>query len=638
MRGNSDKARPRNSPGDLLRRWVALPAFFLASCAGSDVSPRSPWPESFIRPESVSFLAADPTDQPRFGGGDDAWTEVPRESLQGGWAAGKLAEFGETGWYRLRFPPIASGEGLAFSPGYLGNIAEIYWNGEKLGQRGSFSPYIGLPWTAGLNVFPLDAASVSPDEPNTVAIRVRNFFGPGGLLGPVPVVAPADSLRLSIHEREAPLAAPLSGLLFLLGTLLAISLPVTIRYWREPFGWSFCGLVLCEFSMHALRARILLAGEWPSLAAIEWVTWLWVFAYPACAVLTVRRLFCEDGIGRFTIAFATAVLLIGGILTPFATDIKTEIWTSLGGLFCGLTSFWLVFASVVRAVKLRAPQARIALAALLVIAGSFLPDFLNFFGPFVSEVGRWTPPSAWGFLLFAGTFGSLALFRLARHRDRSRRLSERLLAIRDDERSRIARDLHDGAARNVAAIKLHLELAAGDTLNNDERSRAVSLLGDVLRDLRQAARGLHPSILDRIPLGEAMRTYARILRSKPEDISLTIDPELDHLEKQTAGQLYRIFQEGLSNAVEHSEANRVVVRIKVISSSFVRLVIEDDGKGLPDTSEGLGLGSIRERVDAEGGKVAWTSPPSGGTRLEVELPIRPRFGDAAQHSPGRTLS
>ncbi|MCB1086684.1 MAG: hypothetical protein KDM63_06540 [Verrucomicrobiae bacterium] len=616
-------ARPppvtRRFTGGLARYFVGLAGFCLIGCVDHGTEPRSAWPSGFTPPESIRFRTGDDPAWAGPGTNDADWTPVSPESLDGGWQDAGLAEVGETGWYRLRLPALSFGEGLAFCPGYVSNIAEIYWNGEKLGQRGNFDPYIGLPWTAGLDAFPLDSVSLSTDGPNVVAIRVRNFFGPGGLQGPPPVVGPVDSLKLAIYERERASIPPLAGLLFLLGTLLAVALPVTIRHWRELFGWCFCGLVLAELVMHALRARILIFGEWPGLGAMLTAGWLWIFAYPACALLMVRRLFGDNGIGRPAVVFAIASLSVGLVLTPMAANLHTEIWANLGGALIGLMAIGWTFAIVLGAVRRREPQARIGLAALLIIAVSFIPDFLNFFGPFFSEIGQWTPPSAWGFVLFSGTFGALALMRLARHRERSRQLGERLLAIRDDERARIARDLHDGAARNVAALKLHLELESGESLGCDERDRAVGLLDDILRDLRGAARGLHPSVLDRMTLSEAMREYARILEADGERLSLRIDPSVDRLERSIAGQIYRIFQEGLSNAVRHGEATSIRADLTVTPKATVRLILEDNGKGAGAVNSGLGLQSIRERVDAEGGRMSWTVSENEGARLEVEL-------------------
>jgi signal transduction histidine kinase len=222
-------------------------------------------------------------------------------------------------------------------------------------------------------------------------------------------------------------------------------------------------------------------------------------------------------------------------------------------------------------------------------------------------------------------------------------LIRRLLSAQEDERKRIARELHDEAGQSLAGLMLELEAARLDT------SRGTPVTPDTLARLRrlaartvEAVRGLiydlRPAVLDDLGLVPALRWYTQTqIASRGLQVNMServggerVDPELE-----TA--LFRIAQEALWNAVKHARATRVDVELLRTGDRLV-LRIRDDGLGLaagdaapgPHGRVGVGLGGMVERAAALGGTVRVASRTDGGTEVVAEFPaVAVRRGQTA---------
>jgi signal transduction histidine kinase len=217
--------------------------------------------------------------------------------------------------------------------------------------------------------------------------------------------------------------------------------------------------------------------------------------------------------------------------------------------------------------------------------------------------------------------------------DRSLRLREmaaRVNAAAEEERRRVAGELHDGIAQSLAALNLRVRLArsAGDPqvrqMALDEISGGIS---DAILELRRMARGLRPPALEMLGLAAAMSSHAR---SVGEAAGLVTDFDADNvsglLTPDAELSLYRIFQESLSNVVRHSGASRVSVQLKR-RDNFVELSVIDDGQGFDASGavgarRGLGLFGMEERAAFMGGTVTIRSTKGQGTSVFVSVPIQ----------------
>ncbi len=212
------------------------------------------------------------------------------------------------------------------------------------------------------------------------------------------------------------------------------------------------------------------------------------------------------------------------------------------------------------------------------------------------------------------------------------RLARSVYRVQEDEKRRLARDLHDGIGQNLTALKHQLGVVIADssTLNSHDRERierAIGLCATTLDDTRQLSRLLRPQVLDDLGLEPALRWLTRTLGESSEiPIEVQIEP-LPALPAELESVLFRIAQEALGNVLRHASANQALVRLAP-RDGWLRLVVWDDGIGFDVTaadarsSSGVssGLSGMRERARLFGGRVAIESRP-GDTRIIAQIPI-----------------
>jgi signal transduction histidine kinase len=230
--------------------------------------------------------------------------------------------------------------------------------------------------------------------------------------------------------------------------------------------------------------------------------------------------------------------------------------------------------------------------------------------------------------------------------DERRRLLGRVLQAAEDERTRIAHDLHDGPVQQLAVLNYDIfrarkrlaELAGradveeltGDLQETDEVLGGVENgLGEEVRVLRRLMGALRPPVLDNRGFGEALGEHARRFE---QETGIAVDLGLGlaaRLPQEIETILYRITQEALNNVAKHAKAGQVTVTVDQLDDGRVRLRVRDDGVGF-DTSntaqllrEGhFGLAGMRERASLVDGTLEIGSIPGHGTTIEVRLPTK----------------
>jgi two-component system NarL family sensor kinase len=208
----------------------------------------------------------------------------------------------------------------------------------------------------------------------------------------------------------------------------------------------------------------------------------------------------------------------------------------------------------------------------------------------------------------------------------------RLLRSREEERGRLARDLHDGPIQALVGLKVQmgLLLASAPEGHSAVRDALTAIRAEVqglLDELRQVCADLRPPMLDTLGLGAALRALAAEWPSQSEaTVALELPPDamLRSLPVEVAVNLYRVAQEGLNNAARHAAARHLTIRLAWEAATLV-LTLRDDGQGftVPDALEDLvaqgrfGLAGMRERVELIGGTLALDSAPGEGTTVRV---------------------
>lgn len=204
-----------------------------------------------------------------------------------------------------------------------------------------------------------------------------------------------------------------------------------------------------------------------------------------------------------------------------------------------------------------------------------------------------------------------------------------MLRISDYEQQRLGHDLHDGVGQQLTAIELILFQLASRTVDPAQRDgldRVGQSLRAAITDVRALARGLAPFILDAGGLQSALASLASAADGTAVRCRLACPAILPTIEQEAATQLYRIAQEALNNALKHSGASSIEIRLAARPPHHLALEIVDNGRGfaLPDQGRaGMGLQIMRYRAGLIGADFDIASRSGSGTSIVCTLPVSP---------------
>jgi signal transduction histidine kinase len=223
----------------------------------------------------------------------------------------------------------------------------------------------------------------------------------------------------------------------------------------------------------------------------------------------------------------------------------------------------------------------------------------------------------------------LHLFEVERIRQEHQiSLLSAMLEGQEQERTRLARDLHDGLGGLLSGIKLQLSTIS-PTLDVSQSQLLVEntmqRIDDAMDELRRIARSMMPEILIKYGLGEATIEYCRGLKKTGvKNVVCQVFNFQTTMEHTRQVVLYRIMQELVNNAIKHADAEQILVLLQQ-TGDMVFLTVEDDGKGFDTAAgnglKGAGLANIQARVDFLGGKIEIQSETGTGTTILIECTI-----------------
>lgn len=212
------------------------------------------------------------------------------------------------------------------------------------------------------------------------------------------------------------------------------------------------------------------------------------------------------------------------------------------------------------------------------------------------------------------------------------------LAAQEEERQRIARELHDEIGQSLTVVLLSLKRAVDRAPADlrDELHTVQETVRGSLDEVRQVARRLRPGVLEDLGLRSALNSLGSDVRDGSRiPVTLTMDDDLPELSGEVELVLYRIAQEGLTNVARHSRATEVAMSLTARDGAVI-LNVQDDGDG-GATTEGAGIRGMRERALLIGGQLRIDSPPGRGTHLTLTIPTPPvAASPPATAPPGST--
>jgi two-component system, NarL family, sensor histidine kinase UhpB len=307
------------------------------------------------------------------------------------------------------------------------------------------------------------------------------------------------------------------------------------------------------------------------------------------------------------------------VIASNPADEIAEIWDAVCDTFIGgLVLIAAVFALTSLAVWQALRPVNTLSGALKLIAG----------GNFAVALDPTGPPELAG---ISSNVNDLAA-ALTRTRAENRALAEQLISLEDDERRELARELHDEFGPYLFAIRAGLSTLQTDAERDTSPTAAarrqtcrnildhVSTLQQVNRRILQRLR---PPALEELGLEGALHGLVELFREAHTGVAIELSTEgLVPLDARTELTVYRVVQEGLTNALRHAGASKIAVEITRPARDRLAIMVSDNGVGLASgTAPGFGLSGMAERVWAIGGTLATPSRPGGGLELAVALPI-----------------
>lgn len=218
-----------------------------------------------------------------------------------------------------------------------------------------------------------------------------------------------------------------------------------------------------------------------------------------------------------------------------------------------------------------------------------------------------------------------------------RSLSSRIEVLREADRTRISRELHDQLGQALTGLKMdlrwvegRLEVCNDRTLNplTDRLVEVQDQIDSLIDTVRRIATDLRPEALDQLGLPAAIKEEAaRFAERTGEECRVEISGLPERIPPEVTTAAFRIFQEALTNVARHAEATSVRVTCRT-AADHLEITVADDGKGFTSDEEAklesLGLLGMRERAELLGGRLQITAGPAGGTRVTASLPWRAR--------------
>lgn len=508
-----------------------------------------------------------------------------------------------TSWYRidLRDELLPTDAGLLFT--YAIGAYEVSFDGQLAGKWGKIEPML----LEELGVPPV-IAFPQGTLPKLLAVRMVDTYA-GGLVQPQVLVGDLHALEL---YRERLLKREEHSAIIVL-SLYAVMMLLTILTgffggYRRASGYLL--IVIAAFSFWKLHdspfAELLgLRGVW------GYRTYM-ATGFPAMVAgyLFHSSFFKKPSALLERSSWATGALLFLLTLTSLDWLLKSGTWQ---WLMLAAAAYLFSYLFVLWQYRHR-PEAKWFTVSLLTAVVVVLQD------NFTSEL-----PPFWArysldllYLIWLLTLSAIGIGANWRRSKLIETVPRELEAMRDETRSGLARELHDGVAQELRLVQMRLaELEDGPSERKDE---VIQHLGTALSELRGLAHGLREGV--HVPLLQRLEQYVAILEERSAArVELTLGSRgIDRLTPEQAHQVFRIVQESTANAIQHAEASRISVTLSDRDDDSVQVEVSDDGQGfdVEGNQPGVGLSSITERAELMGAALKIQSDTEGTVvRLSV---------------------
>lgn len=552
---------------------------------------------------------------------DSDWREL---RVPGSWQFQDIDFVLATGWYRIRFEVSDSANirQPALSLGVINNADEVFLNGVKIGGEGVIGPaYVQAPVE---RLYLIPENSIRHDQVNLLAIRVMSGYSGGGLInGPVKIGDYSKLLKEKAGREKSALATEAGFIAFFAFSFIYPFFLYSKMLHNREFLYAWVCLFICGM-IFLLDSRIFYETGLRSFL-LERVLVGLESLLPSAFLMFLMHWHQER-------IYLPVKLLIYLFIAQALTYL---VWPDDKIFFIIYNLIFLAYiplGAVILLVAIRAYLRKLPESGtiLLGMGGLVLSVAIEIVGPNSFERINGILLSYYGIVWLIVCIMYARAARFVRTQNSLQRASEKILAAQEEERKRLAREIHDGVGQSLLAIKLNLQMMnakvqSGTAIKDGWLPELISEITDSTDELRRVAMGLRPSFIEDVELADAFNWYGKYFHEKSGiEVRVQVRDEVKPASK-VKDHLFRIFQEALSNIGKHSEAGLVDVTLKR-SGRRIGLEIRDNGKGFDKSGTaqkgaGLGLSTIRERAELLGGICRIKSSPGKGTTIEIEVPF-----------------
>jgi signal transduction histidine kinase len=553
---------------------------------------------------------------------DSKWQQI---KIPGSWQSQGIKSEKGMGWYRIRFN-IPDGFNVYFPAvliGRIGDVDEVFFNGVKIGGEGIIGDRF-IEATKVERLYPVPPNLINYNKDNILAVRVMNTYLNGGIFDKGAAFGDYNLLKLEKVNRENVIIVIEFCLFTFFAMFFVACFFLYIKGLRDKeyiFFWIFISLYgllvfLGSITFHRTGFKTLYVQQGINiLSAILpfFLVLLLVHMYQIKYYLHIK--------------FFLAIYFFIAAALPF-----THSYTARAALLTFwkitfiLTAIYIAYLSVKVYVRKFNESGPLLLGVTGLVFGLILESIVGLDLVQITGFFLWDYSAIFFMICVMYALTS----RYTRIQKELRIASVKIFDAHEEERKRLSRELHDGVGQSLLSFKLKMKMIDKEkqekiSIDRKEFGELLSDISVIISELKDVSMDLRPAFLEDAELIEAITWHAERMQEKSgvnieihQQDSVKINPRLKD-------NIYRIFQEALSNAIQHSEADTVNVILDRKEKNFY-LEIRDNGKGFdlaktPGGRKGIGMYTIKERVELLGGMLRVRSSAEKGTSISIEVPL-----------------
>lgn len=549
--------------------------------------------------------------------------QVPREAIVPGvWPYEGIKRATYSKVFRIRADLLE--QPLAVFLGSVVSVTEVRLNGEVVGKLGSLSPNYEEPPENYPQVYSLPRNLIHRMQDNLLSVEVEVLSkGDGGIeRGPV-LIGNQYYLEKLAYKHKAQIRIfdhfMLTFVLFGVGLLAFLLLQAGIK--TDYLYLLVLSFLICMSFSGSSQWFYDLGFSGPMMKRITWFSFNLILPITLC--------FIASFLHAPKTAFFYSIVVFGSTITV-GLLLVADFDTLTVPYFILLVLSGCLIIKMLRDAWVQQRGEALALStglALLVLCSVLA--MLEVFGIYeiswIPLADRSTYLFEWGLLALYATFLYSIVARLLQGRRQMRFLLNQSVVSKDQERLRIAKELHDDIGQNMLVLRLKIQNLANQSNQRIELGQIADDIRSLIDDVRSTAYELHPPYLEHFSFLEMLHVYT--------DQNLDSFPKIEYgrvedtrpLNKEMLLNLFRIFQEFLQNTIKHASANSICIDFYQ-EKDVLTMKLSDDGVGTQLQAQsftmGAGLQNIRDRAMSVDGVALFRSAPGEGMHLTVSLPLK----------------